>query len=56
MCVLGRLFSPHRLMRKTDLLKLGRNMLRLTGAEAGEKVFPSQHTEVYRETEMPPVL
>lgn len=56
MCVLRGLFSPHGLMRKTDLPRLERTILGLTGVETSEKIFPFQHTEVYREREMPPVL
>lgn len=43
-------------MRKTDLPRLERNILGLTGVEAGEKIFPLQHTEVCREREMPPAF
>lgn len=42
-------------MRKTDLPRLERNILGLTGLEASEKVF-LYNIEVYREREMPPVL
>lgn len=56
MCVLRGLFSPHGLIRETDFLRLERNIPELRGVEAGEKVFSLQHTEIYREREMPPGL
>lgn len=58
MSVLRGDFFPSWTNEKNRLAKkqTERNIVGLTGVEAGEKVFPLQHAEVYREREVPPVL